>query len=160
MKRNALPRTRIVVTVAGLLWLAHLGEVVMLGTRPPGPFVSDLIQLTLGLALIYAVISAARRAEGLARSFWRLTALAYALWMVAQILSVYNVLYTSLAIAWITNLLFSFWFVPLGMAIFLDPDKEAGKRRRPGRARLRAGCAGLRRGLSLFFLPTQIGVSE
>jgi diguanylate cyclase (GGDEF)-like protein len=126
-KETALRRTRILVTVASLLWLAHVGEVVWLGTNPPGPLVSDLIQLTLGWVLIYAVISASRRAEGLARSFWRLTALAYALWMVAQILSVYNVLYTSLAIAWITNLLFSFWFVPLGMAIFLDPDKEAGK---------------------------------
>jgi diguanylate cyclase (GGDEF)-like protein len=127
MKEDALRRMRIVVTVAGLLWLAHLGEVVMLGTKAPGPFVSDLIQLALGTVLIYAIVSASRRSEGMALSFWRLTALAYALWMVAQILSVYNVLYTSLAIAWITNLLFSFWFVPLGMAIFLDPDKEAGK---------------------------------
>ncbi|MGP0020054.1 MAG: GGDEF domain-containing protein [Candidatus Sulfotelmatobacter sp.] len=115
------------MSVAGLMWLAHIGEVVVLGTKPPGPLVSDLIQLTLGSVLIYAVISASRRAEGLARSFWRLTALAYALWMVAQILTVYNDFAPSLTIAWINNLLFSFWFVPLGMAIFLDPDKEAGK---------------------------------
>jgi len=115
------------VTVAGLLWLAHLGEVAWLGTKTPGPLVSDMLQLTLGWVLIYAVIAAGRRAEGLARSFWRLTALAYALWIVAQILTVYNDFAPSLTIAWVNNLLFSFWFVPLGMAIFLDPDKEAGK---------------------------------
>jgi len=126
-KETASRRARIVVTVAGLLWLAHLGEVAWLGTKTPGPLVSDMLQLTLGWVLIYAVIAAGRRAEGLARSFWRLTALAYALWIVAQILTVYNDFAPSLTIAWVNNLLFSFWFVPLGMAIFLDPDKEAGK---------------------------------
>ncbi len=116
-----------VVTGAGLLWLAHLVTVTWFGTKPPGPLVSDLIQLATGSLLIYAIVEASRRAEGLALSFWRLTALAYTLWMVGQILTVYNDLHTSLAIAWINNLLFSFWFVPLAMAIFLDPDKEAGK---------------------------------
>jgi len=127
MKETASRRTRIVVTVAGLIWLAHVSEVAFLGAKPPGPLVSDLIQLTLGWVLIYAIVSAARRAEGLARSFWGLTTLAYALWIVAQTLTVYNDFHPSLTVAWVNNLLFSFWFVPLGMAIFLDPDKEAGK---------------------------------
>ena len=126
-KETGLQRTRIAVTVAGLLWLVHIGTVTSLGTNPPGPFVSDLIQLAIGSVLIYAIVSASHRAEGLALSFWRLTALAYTLWMVAQILTVYNDLAPSVAVAWIDNLLFSFWFVPLAMAIFLDPDKEAGK---------------------------------
>jgi diguanylate cyclase (GGDEF)-like protein len=127
MTGTALPRTRIVVTVTSLLWLAHVGAVAFLGTKPPGPLLSDLIQLVLGAVLIYAVVEASRRSEGIALSFWRLTAVAYTLWMAAQILTVYNDLVPTPAVAWSNNLLFSFWFVPLAMAIFLDPDKEAGK---------------------------------
>ena len=120
-------RTRIVVTIAGLLWLVHVAVVAGLGTRPPGPFLSDLIQLAMGLLLIYAVVDASHRADGMALSFWRLTAVAYTLWLVAQLLTVYNDLILTPALSWTTNLLFTFWFVPLAMAIFLDPEKEAGK---------------------------------
>jgi len=122
-----LPRTRIVAFVAGLLWLLHIGVVAVLGTKPPGPFLSDLMQCALGVVLIYAIVDAARRSEGLARSFWRLTALAYCLWVVAQALSVYNDLAASPFVSWIDNLLFIFWFVPLAMAMFLDPEHEAGQ---------------------------------
>ncbi len=114
------------MTLAGLLWLAHAGVVVALGTRPPGPTWSDLIQFALGGVLICAVLNAAGRSEGLARSFWRLTAFAYVAWMVAQGLSVYNDFAASASVSWITNLLFCFWFAPLAMAVFLDPDHDAG----------------------------------
>jgi diguanylate cyclase (GGDEF)-like protein len=127
MKGTALPRTRIIVMVTGLLWLVHVGVAAALGTKPPGPLVSDVIQLVLGAVLVYAVVEASRRSEGIALSFWRLTAVAYTLWMVAQILTVYNDLVPTPAVAWTNNLLFSFWFVPLAMAIFLDPDKAAGE---------------------------------
>lgn len=120
-------RTRIVVTVTGLLWLVHAGAVAFLGTQAPGPLVSDLIQLALGLVLIYSVIAASRRSEGMAIAFWQLTAIAYTVWFVAQGLGVYYDLTASTTVLWGDNLLFSFWFVPLAMAIFLDPDKEAGK---------------------------------
>lgn len=120
-------RTRIVVTVAGLLWLAHAGVVAALGVKAPGPFLSDLIQLAMGLLLIYAIVDASHRAEGMALSFWRLAAVAYTLWLVAQLLTVYNDVILTPSVAWTNNLLFTFWFVPLAMAIFLDPEKEAGK---------------------------------
>ncbi len=122
-----MTRNRIVVTAAGLLWLAHVALVATLGTKPPGPFLSDLIQFTLGALLIYAIVEASNRSEGLARSFWRLAAIAYVLWLVAQGLSVYNDLAASPIVSWINNLLFCFWFVPLAMAMFLDPEHEAGK---------------------------------
>ena len=123
-----LPRSkRIVVVVAGLLWLAHVAIVATLGTHPPGPFLSDLIQLTLGIVLICAIGSARRRSEGMALSFWRLTAFAYLVWFVAQSFCVYNDVAASPLVSGIENFLFSFWFAPLAMAIFLDPDSEAGK---------------------------------
>ena len=123
-----LPRSkRIVVIVAGLLWLAHVAVVATLGTHRPGPFLSDLIQLTLGIVLICAIVAARRRSEGMALSFWRLTAFAYLLWFVAQSFCVYNDVAASPLVSGIENFLFSFWFAPLAMAIFLDPDMEAGK---------------------------------
>src|ERR1017187_5777444 len=124
---TALARTRTVVIVTILLWLLHFGVVAMLGTKPPGPFLSDLMQFSLGVVLIVAIVDAARRSEGLARSFWRLTAAAYSLWLIAQGLSVYNDLAASPFVSWINNLLFCFWFVPLAMAMFLDPEQEAGR---------------------------------
>ena len=116
------------MTTAGLLLLAHIAVVALLGTKAPwGPVLSDFIQFGLGSVLIYSVVEASRRSEGLARSFWRLTATAYAVWLVAQGLSVYNDAAGSPTVAWMSNLLFCFWFVPLAMAMFLDPDHEAGQ---------------------------------
>jgi diguanylate cyclase (GGDEF)-like protein len=127
MKVSTLPRKHIVVVVAGLLWLAHVGVVASLGTRAPGPFLSDVIQLMLGVVLICSVIAASRRSEGMALSFWRLTAFAYMVWLVAQGFSVYNDVAASPMVSGIENFLFCFWFAPLAMAIFLDPDNEAGE---------------------------------
>ena len=118
------PRKRIVVMVAALLWLAHVGVVITIGSGGRGPFLSDLIQLAIGAVLIYSLVAASRGSEGLARSFWLLSAVAYALWFVAQGLSVYNDLAASPIISWTNNMLFCFWFVPLAMAMVLDPDME------------------------------------
>ena len=122
-----MSRTRIILIAAALLWLAHAGVVEFVGVTAPGPLASDAIQAALGAIVISAIVQAERRSEGMAISFWRLTAVAYALLFVAQCLSVYNDFAHLNAIVWIDNLLFSFWFVPLGMAMLLDPESEAGK---------------------------------
>ena len=122
-----MSRTRTIVIVAGLLWLAHIGVVAILGTKSTGPIFSDVIQFSLGVVLVYAIVAASRRSEGLARSFWLLAAVAYSLWLTAQGLSVYNDLAASPSVSWVNNALFSFWFAPLAMAMFLDPEHEAGQ---------------------------------
>jgi diguanylate cyclase (GGDEF)-like protein len=123
----SLLKTRIALTVAGMLWLAHIGVIVFWGSQSPGPVLSDVIQLILGGTLILVIAQASGRSEGMAISFWRLTACAYTLLFVAQFLSVYNDLFHTSVISWTNNLLFSFWFVPLAMAMFLDPDHSAAK---------------------------------
>ncbi|HTW30193.1 MAG TPA: GGDEF domain-containing protein [Candidatus Sulfotelmatobacter sp.] len=122
-----MTRKQIIVTAAAFLWLVHIGVLAALGTGGHGPMLSDLIQLALGGLLIYAIVDAGRRADGIAISFWRLAAAAYALLLVAQGLSVFNDIFKTTTVAWTTNLLFCFWFAPLAMAMFLDPDKESGK---------------------------------
>ena len=114
------------MAAAGLLWMAHVAVIVIWGTDHSGPILSDTVQAALGGLLIYYAVEAGSRSEGLARSFWRLTAAAYVVWFAAQSLSVYNDFTGSAQLAWIINLLFCFWFVPLAMAMFLDPEHEAG----------------------------------
>jgi diguanylate cyclase (GGDEF)-like protein len=126
-KVDALLRKHIVVIVSGLLWLAHVVVVASLGTNRPGPFLSDLIQLTLAFLLICSISAASRRSEGMALSFWGLTATAYMVLFIAQGFSVYNDLAASPLVTSVENFLFCFWFAPLAMAIFLDPETEAGK---------------------------------
>ena len=120
-------RRRITVTIASLIWLAHIGVVILFKGAVPGPILSDVIQFTLGAMVIYAIDQASRRSEGMAISFWRLAGVAYMLLLVAQTLSVYNDLSRTTVVSWTNNMLFSFWFVPLAMAIFLDPEHQTGK---------------------------------
>lgn len=122
-----MPRTKTILIAGCVLWLAHVGEVATLGTVPPGPFLSDFIQLALGGIMILASMQASRRSEGLARSFWRLAAVSYILWCVGQTTSTCTNLFAAPpAVDWVANVFFSFWFAPLALAMFLDPDNEAG----------------------------------
>jgi diguanylate cyclase (GGDEF)-like protein len=109
------------------LWLAHIGVTAALGTNPPGPALSDIIQFALGGLLICTLLETSRRCEGMARAFWLLATSAYGLWIVAQGLSVYNDLARVPLIMPFANLLFSFWFAPLAMALFLDAEHENGR---------------------------------
>ncbi len=125
---TAHSRTRMITTLAGLWWLVHVAVIIFVGSGPRGPLLSDLTQLSFEPLLIFAIVDAARRSEGMARSFWRLAAAAYVALAVGQGLGVYyDIFARPPAIPWIDNLLFCFWFAPLAMALFLDPDKEAGK---------------------------------
>src|SRR5579864_8937608 len=103
-ERIALTRTRTILIAASLLWLGHVGVVVFLGGNGPGPLLSDCIQFALGGVLMFSIIQAEHRSEGMAISFWRLTAVAYALLIAAQALSVYNDFFHKTTISWMNNL--------------------------------------------------------
>lgn len=122
-----MPRRRTLLICAAVLWLAHIGVATILGTKSPGPLLSDVIQLMVGGLLLATLVKTSRRCEGMARGFWNLTTSAYAVWTIAQTLGVYNDLLIVPSIMPFTNLLFSFWFAPLAMALFLDPDHESGR---------------------------------
>ena len=122
-----MSRSRAIVTAAGVLWLVHIIVVLTLGSRAPGPLLSDILQFVMGGLLVASLVLAAGRSEGMARAFWQLGTVAYCVWMVSQGLSIFSDLHTTALIPWITNLLFCFWFLPLGMALFLDPEHETGR---------------------------------
>ena len=127
MKEYALTRTRTIVAIAGLLWLIHACVVFVWNGNPPGPVLSDSIQFIIGCVLVGVLIRTSRSSEGLARVFWGLASAAYILLAFSQGLSVYNDLAATPHIFPFTNFLFSFWFAPLAMALFLDPEQEAGR---------------------------------
>src|SRR5207302_996478 len=77
--------------------------------------------------VVIVSLKVARRSGTLARHVWRLTALAYAVWGLGQALATYGNAFPSGSTEWLVNLLFSFWFVPIGMALFLGPDSEPGE---------------------------------
>jgi diguanylate cyclase (GGDEF)-like protein len=121
-----LLRERHLLMVAAVLLLAHVCLVTFFGTAAFEPLLSDLFQLGLGVLVLLACFRASVRSEGLARSVWRLASVAYVLWLIAQSLGVCIDLFPGAVVAlWISNMLFCFWFAPLAMAMFLDPDHEA-----------------------------------
>lgn len=120
-----MTRTGIFVASAGVLFLGHAGAILWLGTHALGPIISDLIQLVLGCLVLLACLSAAERSTALPKYFWRLTACSFGFWLVAQALSMWGDIVTlSTAAQWSINVLFSFWFVPMAMTLFLDQDRE------------------------------------
>jgi diguanylate cyclase (GGDEF)-like protein len=127
LRVSTLSTERTVLSAGAILLLSHVAAIAAWGTVKPGPIFSDAIQLCLGTLVIFSCLAAARRSEGLAHSFWRLTAAAYILWFVAQGLSIYTDYSHAVGgVQWVTNLLFCFWFVPLAMAMFLDPEQQSG----------------------------------
>lgn len=117
---------RRVTRAAYALVVLHVAVLSYFSTHSIGPVVSDCLQLILGALVIVAISGAARRSDAVGRYFWRLNSIAFSLWLVAQALAVYSDFFgTSAARAWSANLLFSFWFLPLGMALFLDSDYQA-----------------------------------
>jgi diguanylate cyclase (GGDEF)-like protein len=119
-------RTRkiLIALTLGLL-CAHAGSVLKFGSAAQGALISDLIQLTLGVMLVPLTFLTASRSRNVGRHYWRLTSLAYCLWVIAQALATYQDRTGTTHLVQLTGFLFSFWFVPLGMTLFLDPELDA-----------------------------------
>lgn len=119
-------RARIILfaVTIGLLF-AHMLSVREFGSAFAGECLSDFIQLILGLMLVPVSLLVANRSSGVARHYWRLTALAYSLWDVAQALATAQDVAGTAQHLQIVGFLFSFWYVPIGMALFLDPESES-----------------------------------
>jgi diguanylate cyclase (GGDEF)-like protein/PAS domain S-box-containing protein len=98
--------------------------IAILGHRTLGPLVSDLTQLALGLICILACTEAFRRSSDIARYAWRLLALAFVVWAVAQALAVYVDVSGDHTPDSLADILFFLSVIPFGMLTFLDPDSE------------------------------------
>ena len=62
------------VFLAVILLGAHAAVIAFLGNRMPGPVLSDLVQLGLGVLALIAAFQAARRSRAFPRLFWQCAA--------------------------------------------------------------------------------------
>lgn len=109
------------------LIVLHGIDLAVLGTSHTGSFLSDLIQVTLGISLVALLFHTAVHNTGLARSFWFLTAFSYCLWIIPQGLSTIGDLKTlPLAIQPAIKFLFSFWLLPVSLTLCLDDHSPSG----------------------------------
>lgn len=117
---------RPITVIASVLLCAHLVAVLAPGNSRTAGLISDLVQLGLGVIVAIAALQAARRSAPSARYIWRLVALSYGIWLLAQTLAVYSDFISAAAISTtFTDICFTFWFAPLGLALFLDLEGES-----------------------------------
>ena len=104
-----------------------VGQAVVLATmghRTPGPLLSEVTQLSLGLICVLACTEAFRRSRGVARYAWQLLAVTFVVWGIAQALGVYLDISGNHSLDNLDDLLFFVSGIPFGMLPFLDPDGE------------------------------------
>ncbi len=111
---------RWVMVVCGLLIL-HMAGIASFGTRAQGPFYSALLLLAEGAACAFACFRASQRSSPVERYFWRLIALSWGIWVAAQLSS------TIAPQGALSDLLFQFSALPVGLTLFLEPEQEPEK---------------------------------
>lgn len=111
-------------SILGLLCV-HAFSAIKFGSAFAGECLSDVIQLILGLMLVPTCIIVARGSTGVSRHYWRLTALAFALFDVAQLLATAQDVMGTAQHMQLIGFLFYFWYSPIAMALFLDPESDS-----------------------------------
>jgi signal transduction histidine kinase/CheY-like chemotaxis protein len=105
------------------LLCAHTGVLFFLGRKPPGPLLSDLIQLTILVMCGIACWQAAFRGTGIISSFWRLAFASFVIFIFATALQTYHDgIHAVVFIPPLTDVLFVFWYAPLSAVLFLNSD--------------------------------------
>jgi PAS domain S-box-containing protein len=101
----------------------HVLGLAILGTRPPGPVLSQILQTICAFLAGMACLQASFRSSAFARSFWRLSAAGFFLWSGAQALGTYNLYFAPVApqAAGPGAVLYFFSFTPMFASLFLSP---------------------------------------
>ena len=90
---------------------------------------SNIIEFVLTVFLAAACFEAAARAAGYARRFWRLIAVAFAIYASGQALATYydSVLHAAFDEWWPSDILFLFHVAPMAIALFLGDDSAESR---------------------------------
>jgi diguanylate cyclase (GGDEF)-like protein len=116
---------KILIAIAMGLLCAHALSAIKFGPAFAGECLSDLIQLVLGLMLVPTCLVLARRSTGVSRHYWRLTAMAFILFDIAQLLATVQDVMGTAQHMQLIGFLFYFWYAPIAMALFLDPESDS-----------------------------------
>ncbi len=113
------------VLAVSVLLAIQLAAIFYFGSRPPGPLLSDSVQVVILILCIAASFRAARRSKALGRTFWQLAVFSFTLMLLAQVLQTLDdVVGLSPFWQWLSSTLFVFWYGAMSMALFLDSDFE------------------------------------
>ena len=77
------------LAIAAALLAAQAVSLATVGERAPGPFLSESMQLLLGILCILTSVNAFRGTASVARYYWRWLAFTFSVWACAQALGVY-----------------------------------------------------------------------
>src|SRR5436305_4660893 len=123
-----MQRSRVLVW---LVWSAVAAHVVVLraGDGGNGPALSNALQLVAALLGVVACAYAAARIRGFFRVFWWCVAASVALWATAQAGWLYHedVLHEVVPTISPINILFFFFFIPVGVLLFLPDERPTGR---------------------------------
>ncbi|MFN7994596.1 MAG: GGDEF domain-containing protein [Bryobacteraceae bacterium] len=113
--------------VAGALFVIDALVLFVFGTNAPGPILSNLVQLGMGIVSVLACYSASRRSGLLGRYFWRLMTATFSIWVLGQSAGTYAELFSHPEVLPVSELMFALSGAPFGMALFLDPEHESSR---------------------------------
>jgi hypothetical protein len=104
----------------------HIGSILALGNRAPGPFISNLVQLAASTLAAAACLLRMRETRGLARRFYLLASVSMGLWSLGQLSFTYYENYLQAAIPSLsfTDVAFLSFYLPLAALVFLRPAEE------------------------------------
>jgi PAS domain S-box-containing protein len=89
-------------------------------------FLSDLLQLSIGVLTIAACVQAARRSGPFGRTFWRLATVGFTLLAMGVGLATFTKTFHASVgrHPWVIDMFVNAWTAPLVMCLFLDPESE------------------------------------
>jgi len=113
------------IPVVVLLTVAQVALVLSVGTHKPGPALSCLGDLLFNLLCLVLVVRAARKSTHLARYFWYVAALSVSVFCVGVLCNIYvQAVQPVQTVADVADIISVFWFCPVSLTLFLDPDFE------------------------------------
>jgi signal transduction histidine kinase/CheY-like chemotaxis protein len=118
-----LSNTRLIrwLVLTSGLFVAHAAIIGVFGIRGQGPLLSALMLLAEDAAALAACYDASRRSGPIGRNFWHLMSLSFLLVIVAELASTFA---PSIPFG---DFLFQLSSLPLGVMLFLEPDRETSK---------------------------------
>jgi signal transduction histidine kinase/CheY-like chemotaxis protein len=119
---------RKILVLAILLIVLHAAVVAIHSTATWTYAVSEITQLGLDVLCLTACVMASRRAQTLAHTFWRVSAMSFCLLLSAEALAAFFHWHAEFSdLAWIPDIIFVFWFAPMSMSLLLPPDFDPQK---------------------------------
>jgi PAS domain S-box-containing protein len=116
---------RKVLLAALALFCTQAVIIGVFGSKIPGPLLSNLIQLVLGLLAVACSIGAMRRSGTSGRMFWKLAAAAFSVWCIGQTFGTYyaDILNLTARNFWAIDMFFTAWTAPLVMCLFIEQEE-------------------------------------